>query len=331
VTVSGSRPFINRFSPRARIRLLQVAGVVAFFTLWQVFGARRVEWYSQPSRMVSDLLDIFGREKVLPYIEGNFWELTGKSLGALFVGMAISFAIGVTVGFIIGRYRLFQVAFDPYMAAFYSVPRVAFVPIMVIWFGISANFEAFGFGIPLSKFVIASVVVSSAVLIAFSTAVGVRETMREYDEVSLAFNLQKSKAKNEEWIVAVVFGVVFIGIALGFFSLVIALGLVIVAVGTLVARDRHLFLKILLPGSVPFIATGLRLSVQRSLVAVIVAEFLIGVPGLGFVIRDARAGELADRLYAMALFLMVLGVLIIVSTKIIEARLSAWRPKVFNQ
>jgi NitT/TauT family transport system permease protein len=331
MTVSTSAPLIDRLTPRTRIRILQVAGVIAFFTLWQVFGARRVEWYSQPSRMVADLADIFTREKVLPYIDGNFWELTGKSLGALFVGIAISFVVGVTAGFVIGRYRLFQVAFDPYMAAFYSVPRVAFVPIMVIWFGISANFQAFGLDIPLSKFVIASVVVSSAVLIAFSTAAGVRETMREYDEVSLAFNLQRSSAKYEEWIVAIVFGLVFIGTALGLLSLVIALGLVILAVGTLVARDRHLFLKILLPGSVPFIATGLRLSVQRSLVAVIVAEFLIGVPGLGFVIRDARAGELADRLYAMALFLMVLGVLIIVSTNFIEKRASAWRPKAFTQ
>jgi NitT/TauT family transport system permease protein len=80
---------------------------------------------------------------------------------------------------------------------------------------------------------------------------------------------------------------------------------------------------------VPFLATGLRLAIQRGLVAVIVAEFLIGVPGLGFVIRASRAGGLTDRMFAMAIFLMVLGVLIIALTKRIESRLSAWRPKAF--
>ena len=68
-----------------------------------------------------------------------------------------------------------------------------------------------------------------------------------------------------------------------------------------------MFFKILLPGSVPFIATGLRFALQRAVVAVIVAEFLVGVPGVGFIIREARAASDADRLFAMALLLMGLG------------------------
>ena len=97
----------------------------------------------------------------------------------------------------------------------------------------------------------------------------------------------------------------------------------------LVIRDRHMFWKILLPGAVPFLASGLRIAVQRALIAVIVAEFLIGVPGLGFVIRDARAAYHTDRLFAMALLLMVLGAIMIAITKAVEARLSSWRPKAF--
>jgi ABC-type nitrate/sulfonate/bicarbonate transport system permease component len=324
----GRLPARYRLSP-GRVRLLQVTGVLAFLLFWQIFGAERPEWYSQPTRVIAEMGRLVTADRVVQFIDGSFWVLAAKSLGALLVGLVLSFVAGLTAGFLIGRYRLFQVALDPYMAAVYSVPRVAFVPIMVIWFGISATMEVWGVGIPLSRFVIASVVVASAVLIAFSTAAGVREMMREYSEVARAFNLMAVKSRNEEWIVAAVLGAVVIGAAAGWVSIVQAIIATFVAVAVLVVRDRHLFLKILLPGAVPFLATGLRLAIQRGLVAVIVAEFLIGVPGLGFVIRASRAGGLTDRMFAMAIFLMVLGVLIIALTKRIETRLSAWRPKAF--
>lgn len=317
-----------RLSP-GRVRLLQIAGVLAFLGFWQILGAERPEWYSQPTRVIGNMANLVTADRVVQFIDGNFWVLTAKSLGALVVGLVLSFVTGVTVGFLIGRYRLFQVALDPYMAAVYSVPRVAFVPIMVIWFGIGTTMVVAGVGIPLSKFVIASVVVASSVLIAFSTAAGVREMMREYSEVARAFNLMSVGSRNEEWVAAVVLGTVLVSAAAGWLSILQAIIAMFAAIGILVIRDRHLFLKILLPGAVPFLATGLRLAIQRGLVAVIVAEFLIGVPGLGFVIRAARAATLTDRLFAMAIFLMILGVLIILGTKKVEERLSAWRPKAF--
>jgi ABC-type nitrate/sulfonate/bicarbonate transport system permease component len=90
-----------------------------------------------------------------------------------------------------------------------------------------------------------------------------------------------------------------------------------------------MFSKTILPGSVPFIATGMRLAVQRALVAVIVAEYLIGVSGLGFVIRLARVSRNADRLFAMAILLMMVGVALVEVTKYVEKRLSSWRPQAF--
>ncbi len=319
-----------RFSFRiSRVRVLQLTGIVVFLGLWELLGARKPEWYSQPSLTLSELWRLLGAEKVLPYIEGSFPVLVMKSLGALLVGIVLSFIVGITLGFLIGRYRVFRVALDPYLAAIYSVPRVAFVPIMVVWFGIGDKFLAAGIEIPFSKFVIASVVVACSVLIAFSTSAGVHELMKEYNEISYAFNLRSSRGKVEEWTGAVLLVVAFLSTAAGWLTLVQGLILLFVTVGLLVVRDRHMFLKILLPGAVPFLATGLRIAVQRALIAVIVAEFLIGVPGLGFVIRDARAAYNTDRLFAMALLLMVLGGILIAITKAVESRLSSWRPKAF--
>ncbi|MDE0375586.1 MAG: ABC transporter permease subunit [bacterium] len=313
----------------SRVRILQLTGIVVFLGLWEVFGARKPEWYSQPSLTLAELWRLLGAEQVLPYIEGSFPVLLMKSMGALLIGMVLSFIVGVTLGFLIGRYRVFRVALDPYLAAVYSVPRVAFVPIMVIWFGIADHFLAAGVEIPFSRFVIASVVVACSVLIAFSTAAGVHQLMKEYNEISYAFNLRSGKGVVEEWVGAILLVVTFLGTAAGWLSLIQGLVLLFGTVGLLVVRDRHMFLKILLPGAVPFLATGLRIAVQRGLIAVIVAEFLIGVPGLGFVIRDARASYHTDRLFAMALLLMVIGGIMITITKAVESRLSSWRPKAF--
>ena len=330
-TVPTSSPGKDtRYSfPISRIRVLQITGVLLFLAFWEIFGARKPEWYSQPTRTIRELGHLFGAEEVLPYIEGSFWELFAKSLGALLVGIVLSFIVGVTLGFLIGRYRVFRLALDPYLAAIYSVPRVAFVPIMVVWFGIGTRFMAAGVEIPLSKFVIASVVVACAVLIAFSTAAGVHELMKEYNEVSYAFNLRAGKGAVDEWVGSIVLIVGFLATAAGWLTVVQGVVLLFATVGLLVIRDRHMFWKILLPGAVPYLATGLRIAVQRALIAVIVGEFLIGVPGLGFVIRDARASYHTDRLFAMALLLMVLGMLIILATKAVEARLSSWRPQAF--
>ena len=313
----------------SRVRILQLTGTVVFLGLWEVFGARKPEWYSQPSLTLAELWRLLGAEQVLPYIDGSFPVLLMKSMGALLIGMVLSFIVGVTLGFLIGRYRVFRVALDPYLAAVYSVPRVAFVPIMVIWFGISDNFLAAGVEIPFSRFVIASVVVACSVLIAFSTAAGVHQLMKEYNEISYAFNLRSGTGVVEEWVGAILLVVTFLGTAAGWLSLIQGLVLLFGTVGLLVVRDRHMFLKILLPGAVPFLATGLRIAVQRGLIAVIVAEFLIGVPGLGFVIRDARAAYHTDRLFAMALLLMVIGGIMITITKAVESRLSSWRPRAF--
>lgn len=313
----------------SRVRILQLTGIVVFLALWQVFGGLKPEWYSQPTRTAGELWHLLGAEEVLPYIEGSFSELLLKSLGALVVGIVLSFIVGVTLGFLIGRYRIFRVALDPYLAAIYSVPRVAFVPIMVVWFGIADQFLMAGVEIPFSRFVIASVVVACSVLIAFSTAAGVHELMKEYNEVSYAFNLRGGKGAVEERVSAILLVIAFLATAAGWLTLLQGLVMLVATVGLLVVRDRHMFLKILLPGAVPFVATGLRIAVQRALIAVIVAEFLIGVPGLGFVIRDARAAFHTDRLFAMALLLMVLGGIIVSLTKAVEARLSSWRPRAF--
>jgi len=54
-------------------------------------------------------------------------------------GFAIAVAVGVTLGFLIGSSPLLYAAVYPLMTAFNALPKAAFVPVLVVWFGIGAG------------------------------------------------------------------------------------------------------------------------------------------------------------------------------------------------
>ena len=55
------------------------------------------------------------------------------------VGFALAIVVGVMLGFIIGSSRLAYTAMYPLMTAFNALPKAAFVPILVVWFGIGVG------------------------------------------------------------------------------------------------------------------------------------------------------------------------------------------------
>ncbi len=61
-------------------------------------------------------------------------------------------------------------------------------------------------------------------------------------------------------------------------------------VGTVFSASRwRFFTSILLPATMPFILTGLRLSVARTLVGAIVVEFFLSANGLGYFVQNATS------------------------------------------
>jgi ABC-type nitrate/sulfonate/bicarbonate transport system permease component len=48
----------------------------------------------------------------------------------------LALIVGVPLGFAFGRNRTFAEMFDPVLNAIYAIPPVAFVPFLVIWFGL---------------------------------------------------------------------------------------------------------------------------------------------------------------------------------------------------
>ena len=65
-------------------------------------------------------------------IAGHAW----RTYWVTMVGFGIAIVVGVLLGFVIGSSRLAYAAVYPLMTAFNALPKAAFVPILVVWFGI---------------------------------------------------------------------------------------------------------------------------------------------------------------------------------------------------
>jgi NitT/TauT family transport system permease protein len=55
------------------------------------------------------------------------------------VGFGLSIVVGTLLGFLIGSSRMAYAAMYPLMTGFNAVPKAAFVPILVVWFGIGVG------------------------------------------------------------------------------------------------------------------------------------------------------------------------------------------------
>ena len=68
-------------------------------------------------------------------IAGHAW----KTFWTTMAGFALGVVVGLLLGFLVGSSRVIYTALYPLLVAFNSVPKAAFVPILVVWFGIGAE------------------------------------------------------------------------------------------------------------------------------------------------------------------------------------------------
>jgi NitT/TauT family transport system permease protein len=65
-------------------------------------------------------------------IAGHAWQTFWTTM----IGFAIGIVVGLLLGFIVGSSRFVYNALYPLLVGFNSIPKAAFVPILVVWFGI---------------------------------------------------------------------------------------------------------------------------------------------------------------------------------------------------
>jgi len=92
------------------------------------------------------------------------------------------------------------------------------------------------------------------------------------------------------------------------------------------ASTRWLFISVVIPATVPFIATGVRLALGRLLIGVVVAELYAQTQGIGVLIARSAESLASDRMLFGILLFTLMGVATTETASRIERYLQRWRP-----
>ena len=119
---------MNKLSPAAQQNLLSLMTLVGFFVLWELacvaFSISSLI-LPKPSQIA---MVLFTKMPLL-------WPHTAQTLYTTLVGFGCGVTVGIVLGMLIGSSKLaYNVAY-PLLVGFSSIPKVAVVPIFVVWFG----------------------------------------------------------------------------------------------------------------------------------------------------------------------------------------------------
>lgn len=142
--------------------------LIIVLSIWQLVGPLNPIILSYPSEILVSAWELI-------FVENELLPALGVTFQALFVGFVIAAVGGILLGFLMGRSRVAEVIFRPYVFAFYATPRIALVPLLVLWAGIGFQMR------------VIIVVLSAIFPIAVNAYQGARYIDPEYDETAAAF------------------------------------------------------------------------------------------------------------------------------------------------
>jgi ABC-type nitrate/sulfonate/bicarbonate transport system permease component len=112
-------------------RLIQAGFVIGLAVLWYLaatrWGVNRL-LLPNPVLVYDNLVDILW--------SGEFIDDLATTLGELAAAFAIAATCGVTLGYLISRFRAAMLVFEPLFAALYAIPIILFLPLFVLFFGL---------------------------------------------------------------------------------------------------------------------------------------------------------------------------------------------------
>lgn len=124
------RPVYQRFYQRYEARILSWSALIVFLILWEIIpalGLVKPLFTSSPSRIARAATWLFAN---------GLWHDMGVSATEFGLGFALAVLIGVPFGIALGWYQRLHAVCDLFISALYATPRVALLPILILWLGI---------------------------------------------------------------------------------------------------------------------------------------------------------------------------------------------------
>jgi len=260
---------LYKFYLNQEAKILGTTAVVVFLTIWELVGNTlqliNPMFMSAPSLIFKAAWQLFA--------SGEIWNDLYVSGIEFFWGYFLSVIVAIPFGIAIGWYKKFAYVCDPFVNAMNATPRVALLPLVIIWLGIGI----------LSK--VGIIFLGAVFPILINTRDGVKTTPANLLTAARSFG----------------------------------------------ASEWQIFRSVVLPSTVPFIITGLRLGVGRALIGVMVGELYAATAGIGFMITVAGATFQTDKVFVGVLVFAITGMVMTEVINRYEQRFNRWRPKVGHE
>lgn len=267
-TVGGDASGILRsrwaMSLGARRLLIGAGTIIGLLVLWEAvadFGLVNPMLISSPSRVVA--------AGVEPFVSGDIWQDIDVSAREFAWGYSAAIAIGIPLGLATGWFKRVDYVCGPFIDMLNAVPRVTFLPILILWFGIGI----------WSKVAVAFL--GAVIPIAITTHTGVRTNEARFIRVAHSFCASRIK----------------------------------------------LLTSVILPGTVPYLFTGLKYGAGRALLGVVVGEIYASTAGVGHMISDAANLFDTATVFLGVVMFMAAGVTVTTVLNLIERHFDQWRPE----
>jgi ABC-type nitrate/sulfonate/bicarbonate transport system permease component len=226
-------------------------GIGGLLLLWQAMSSyyQLALILPPPTTVFRDVFDTLLLIRPQPWLYGPsiYQHLLASFLRAI-VGFILAAALAIPMGLLVGRHRAVREYLEPVIRLLYPIPGVAWIPLAILWFGLT------------DKAVVFVVFIAEFFALFFNTEAGAR-----------AIN-----------------------------------PLLIDAARCYGARGFTLAWRVILPATIPYIITGLRIALGGAWRMIVAAEMLAAKTGIGFVLMQARYQfRAADLMMAMILISVV--------------------------
>ena len=256
---------------RTRGTVVVSINLITFFILWElivIYGDINPLFLPKASDMFAELwVGLTTRAPEGAVFSGSILDHFLHSFNNLMFGLVIACLIGIPGGLLMGGNKYIESILSPYVWALASLPRIALVPLFILFLGFTTKMQ------------VTIIVISAVFPIMINSWAGVKTT-----EKSLLA-------------AARVFG----------------------------ANRVQLYVKVVLPYTLPFIISGIQQGIGRGLIGVVIAELFGGSNGLGYLIQRSADTFNTAMTFAVLLLLIVMSLSLINFTRWLEAYVAPWR------
>jgi len=233
-----------RHRPHTRVSLLVFIAVILLWEIGCRTGLISSIALAPPSEAFGAIMDLVHT--------GMLWKHLSVSLYRLIAGWTLGTLLGIGVGVLIGLFSLVRAGLLPLVSALFPVPKIALLPLFVVWFGIGEG----------SK--VATILFGTFFPTVIATYSGIDNVDRNLIRMGQSFGLT--------WI--------------------------------------SIVRKIIIPGALPAILSGFRISASIAIVLLVAAEMIGAQYGIGAYILTAGAEFAVDKLIAGVALLSAIGLVI---------------------